>query len=277
MSGFNLAALPGNPGIRRQLAARASLSHAYILSGPPGSGKHDLALILAQAMVCTAPGGGRPCLQCSGCRKAAGGIHPDVVRIAPPEGKRDIVVDQIRALRTDAYIKPNEAGRKVYLIEDAPAMNPSAQNALLKVLEEGPPYAAFLLLADNAGMLLPTIRSRCETLALAPPEEAAPAYSEAADRLARLLLEGGERELLEHCAALEALSREELAGLLDSTAAALGARLKTDLSEAPRALAACDLLKKLRDAAGFYVGNGHLCGWLAAAMAVPGPEGLGVP
>ncbi len=57
----------------------------------------------------------------------------------------------------------------MYIIDDAPSMNPSAQNALLKVLEEGPPYAAFLLLADNAGMLLPTIRSRCEILSLAPP------------------------------------------------------------------------------------------------------------
>lgn len=265
MNGFNLSALPGNPGIRRQLAARTSLSHAYILSGPPGAGKHDLALLLAQAMVCTSPGV-RPCLRCAGCRKAAGGIHPDVVHIAPPEGKRDIVVEQIRTLRADAYVRPNEAERKVYLIENAPAMNPSAQNALLKVLEEGPPYAAFLLLADNAGMLLPTIRSRCETLSLAPPEEQAPACSEEADKLARLLLEGGERALLEQCISMEKLDREALAGLLDAAAAVLGARMKADLSLAPRALAACDLLQKLRNAAGFYVGGGHLCGWLAAAM-----------
>lgn len=266
LNGFNLSTLPGNPGVRRQLAVRDSLSHAYILSGPPGAGKHDLALLLAQAMVCASPGA-RPCLQCAGCRKAAGGVHPDVTRIAPPEGKRDIVVDQIRTLRADAYVRPNEAGRKVYLIEDAPAMNLSAQNALLKVLEEGPPYAAFLLLADNAGMLLPTIRSRCETLSLAPPEKLDPACGEEADKLARLLLEGGERELFELCVSMEKLDREELANLLDGASAALGMQMKSNLNLAPRALAACDLLQKLRNAAGFYVGGGHLCGWLAAAMS----------
>ena len=75
---------------------------------------------------------------------------------------------QIRALRADAYIRPNEAGRKVYLLERAHTMNPSAQNAMLKLLEEGPPYAAFLLLTENAAALLPTVRSRCETLTLSP-------------------------------------------------------------------------------------------------------------
>ena len=95
MSGFkfNLGALPGNGALARQLSAKESLSHAYILSGPPGSGKHALAVLLAQAMVCAAPGDW-PCLDCPACRKAAAGIHPDVTTVAPAEGKRDIVVEQ---------------------------------------------------------------------------------------------------------------------------------------------------------------------------------------
>ena len=76
----------------------------------------------------------------------------------------ELKVGPIRDLRSDAFIRPNEARSKVYLIENAQNMNPNAQNALLKVLEEGPPYAAFLLMTDRAGALLETIRSRCAAI-----------------------------------------------------------------------------------------------------------------
>lgn len=165
---MELSRLAGNGPLKRQLdlqTARRGLSHAYIISGPVGSGKRTLANILAQALLCTG-GDALPCGRCSGCRKAAAGIHPDLIRLGA-DGK-DITVAQVRALRADAYIRPNEAERKVYLIERAQSMNASAQNAMLKLLEEGPAYAAFLLLTDNAAALLATVRSRCEGLALAP-------------------------------------------------------------------------------------------------------------
>ncbi len=164
---MNLADLAGNAAVKRQLEqemGRGGLSHAYILSGSAGSGKRTLAALLAAALVCTGEGE-KPCLRCSACRKAAGGIHPDIIRTG---GGKDITVAQVRALRSDAYIRPNEAGRKVYILQDAQRMNPSAQNAMLKLLEEGPAYGAFLLLAEPAQSLLETVRSRCETLALAP-------------------------------------------------------------------------------------------------------------
>ena len=160
-----LDVLAGNPQIRRRLAAGRGLSHAYILAGPAGCGKGTLAALLAQALVCSS-GGEVPCGTCSDCRKAVAGVHPDIVRVG--EEGRDIQVSMVRALRADAYIRPNEAPRKVYLFPNAHTMNPSAQNALLKLLEEGPAYAAFLLLAENVGSILPTVRSRCEVLHLAP-------------------------------------------------------------------------------------------------------------
>ena len=162
-------ALAGNPAIKERLAAQSrgrGLSHAYILSGPPGSGKRTLASLLSAAMVCTGPEP-RPCGTCPACHKAEAGIHPDIITVEGEKGK-DLTVAQIRQMRADAYIRPNEGARKVYLIQNAGTMNASAQNAMLKLLEEGPPYAAFLLLAESENELLPTVRSRCEVLRLAP-------------------------------------------------------------------------------------------------------------
>ncbi|MEG2097277.1 MAG: DNA polymerase III subunit delta [Pseudoflavonifractor sp.] len=173
---MNLSALAGNAPLKAQLdhqTDRRGLSHAYILAGPAGSGRHTLAGILAAGLLCAAPDPAlRPCGTCPACRKALAGIHPDCMKTGILEEKREILVGQIRTLRSDAYIRPNEAQRKVYLIENAETMKDSAQNAMLKLLEEGPSYAAFLLLTDNAGGLLETVRSRCETLSLAPVTEA---------------------------------------------------------------------------------------------------------
>lgn len=168
---MELSALAGNRRLKAQLSQQEGgrgLSHAYIISGPVGSGRHTLGGLLAQAMVCTAPEHQRPCGHCPQCRKAQGGIHPDIAWIAGAGEGKPINVDQVRALRSDAYIRPNEGERKVYILEGADRMNASAQNAMLKLLEEGPAYAAFLLLTDNAAALLPTVRSRCEHLPLSP-------------------------------------------------------------------------------------------------------------
>lgn len=165
---MNLDALAGNAALKRQLSAQEAgrgLSHAYLISGPAGSGKRTLARLMAAAMVCSGQGE-KPCLACPGCRKVMGGIHPDVTTVSG--GGKDIAVSQVRALRRDAYVRPNEAPRKVYVIDGAQDLNAPAQNALLKLLEEGPAYAAFLLLTDNPGAVLPTVRSRCEALSLAP-------------------------------------------------------------------------------------------------------------
>lgn len=169
---MKLEHLLGNERLKGQLSAAQHLPHAIILGGPRGSGRHTLARLLAQAMVCDHPENA-PCGQCRNCKRVAEGIHPDVPALesfvsSKDRDKKDIVVDTIRALRSDVFIRPNQARRKVYVIAPAETMNPNAQNALLKVLEDGPDYASFLLIAENPMSLLETIRSRCVRYDLDP-------------------------------------------------------------------------------------------------------------
>lgn len=245
-------------------AGGRGLSHAYIVSGPEGSGKHALAGRMAEAYVCTGTGD-KPCLACSGCRKAAAGIHPDIIRAGGEEGPVNAAA--ARALRSDAYIRPNEAPSKVYIIDRAQEMNASAQNALLKVLEDGPSYAAFLLLTENDAALLPTIRSRCEMIRLTPGEdaehEAAP-EQEGAKMLFDLLTGGDELALAAYAVTLEKRDRAALAALLDQTMELLRRALLKENVDTGRLLALADHLKKVRRACDFNLGAGHLTGWLAA-------------
>ncbi len=169
---MRLRELAGNEALKRSVAGMERPSHAIIISGPEGSGRHTLARLLSQAHVCT--GAEPPCGACPDCRRTAQGIHPDVLGlerfVAEADREKDVKVDTIRAIRSDAQVYPNQARRKVYLI-DRP-MNLNAQNALLKLLEEGPPHAAFLLLTDNSASLLETVRSRCVQLRTGPVTEA---------------------------------------------------------------------------------------------------------
>lgn len=236
------------------------LSHAYLICGGNAAGRREYARRLSAAYVCT--GQTVPCGHCRHCKKAAADIHPDIITLTPAEGKREIVAEQARALRSDVYIRPNEAERKVYLIDPADSMNDTAQNALLKVLEDGPPYAAFLLLCAQPGQLLSTIRSRCETLTLPPADETVnPALSETAGQLAALLMDADEPTL---CAFLCGLERDkiktkDLQELFTLTQDAL----RPYLSTRPRQAAALlRLLRRCTDACAFNVGAGHLLGLL---------------
>ena len=137
------------------------LSHAYILSSADRAACLNLAGQIAAAAVCER-GTDAPCGQCRGCRKAQSGIHPDIIHIRREEGRQFVSVDQIRAMTADAYVLPNEAARKVYILDEADKMKtPEAQNAALKTLEEPPAGVIFILCTENAGVLLPTVRSRC--------------------------------------------------------------------------------------------------------------------
>ena len=234
------------------------LSHAYLITGGGGDSRGAFAGRLAAAYLCE--GDTPPCGRCRACRKVGKGSHPDLSRTAPPPDKAEITVEQIRALRADAYVRPNEGRRKVYVIDPADAMNPAAQNALLKVLEEGPAYAAFLLLAGEPGKLLDTVRSRCELLSL-PREDALPGPEllERAETLAGLLLAGDELACAQALVELE-LSKpkaEELSALLLETERAVSRRLAQEPRRGARVLQA---LKAARENAVYRPGTGHTLG-----------------
>lgn len=240
------------------------LSHAYIIAGGGEESRKEYARRLTAAYLCE--GERPPCGACRHCVKAERDIHPDVYHLAPPEGKKEIVAAQARDLRTDVYIRPNEGARKVYVIDPADTMNSTAQNALLKVIEDGPEYAAFLLLTAQPGQLLETIRSRCETLTLSPEEEKTdPELERQGEQLARLLLEGSEWELAQRLTALELEKRKsgQVLELLAAAETAVAARLGTDR----RAARVLRLLKTCRDNEVYNMGTGHILGWLCASIS----------
>jgi DNA polymerase-3 subunit delta' len=182
----------------RAALARGTLHHAYLFGGPPGAGKAAAARLLAQAANCeggaAGPGGFRedPCGACGPCRKIARGLHPDVFvlhdertmvkqnRWEARSGRSPsqfILVEQVRDVVDHRLaLKRFEGRRRFVVIDPADAMNPQAQNALLKTLEEPPEDTTLVLVSASPDALLPTIRSRCLRVAFAPrPREAAPA------------------------------------------------------------------------------------------------------
>lgn len=163
--------LAGNARIREALISAVEsgrLPHAILIEGDKGTGRHTLAAFIARAAVCE--GENKPCGECRGCRLEHAGTHPDIWTVAPEDGKKNITVAQIRALRSEAYVKPHMTARRVFIIDMADTMNEQAQNALLKVLEEPPGSVLFILIAENKAALLDTVISRCTVLSLSPPE-----------------------------------------------------------------------------------------------------------
>jgi DNA polymerase-3 subunit delta' len=194
----------------REILGRGRLPQAVTLSGPTGSGKYTLALMLARAMNCPQPPvtDGLPdfCGKCSNCTRIGQALdldarfaeavearenlretdkketrifiqtHPDVLIIPPDPPQMMIKVDQVRHVIETIYYRPAEAKERVYIFTDSAFMKEAA-NSLLKVLEEPPEFATIFLLTENPGELLPTIRSRSMTFTLgALPTEDIEAY-----------------------------------------------------------------------------------------------------
>lgn len=179
--------LIGNDSLRARLhgdIVNGRLSHAYILEGAVGSGRKTLSGAVAAAIACRAPSKSQaPCCECLGCRKVLEGKSPDVIRIVREPKKATIGVEEVRFLRMDVLIQPNDLDYKIYIVEEADLLTVQAQNALLLTLEEPPPYVVFFLLCKSATNLLETIRSRAPVLRLEPiGQEQMARYLKAHDR-----------------------------------------------------------------------------------------------
>ncbi|MGZ5092112.1 MAG: DNA polymerase III subunit delta' [Burkholderiales bacterium] len=169
---------------QRLIATKVTLPHALLVGGPRGIGKLVFARALAQALLCeVAAEHGRSCGACSACAWFESGSHPDYRQIEPESESTDsgdgekksssISVDQIRALPDFINLSSHRGGPKVVVIHPAEMLNVNAANALLKNLEEPPPRTYFMLVTHRPRQLIPTIRSRCQQIALAGPDTAA--------------------------------------------------------------------------------------------------------
>lgn len=144
--------------------ARRRIANAYIFCGPEGVGKRLAALNFAKAINCPTPIDAAGCDACPSCAKINSLNHPDVFLATPEKAGGSVKIDDIRAVIEDVGLKPYEAKKKVYIIDEANSLTEEAANALLKTLEEPSADAALILIAENPAELLPTIRSRCQVV-----------------------------------------------------------------------------------------------------------------
>ena len=149
--------------LERSLKTR-EIGHAYLFSGPPGSGKKTLAFLFAQALNCT--GLNPPCGECLSCRKARNGNYPNLFYVKPQGSS--IKIEQLRELKESLFYLPTEGYKKVCILYEADRLTLPAGNSLLKILEEPPEDVVFLLLSSRPWALLQTILSRCIHFPLKP-------------------------------------------------------------------------------------------------------------
>ena len=267
------------------LLEHSCLPHAVVLECRDKQAALDTALYLSRWAVCT--GKEKPCGVCNACIKAVKNSHPDIYTAQTAGKTRAIPVDEIRKICMDAYIVPNEAPVKVYLLFDTDNMQQGAQNAFLKVLEEPPQNILFILTCENAENLLPTIRSRATVFHLSstssgqiqdiPAEQKAYAL---ALQICQALYTGGEMRLLELTGALsdKAFAADVLAQLTPLLRGALVCSVTGNTQAAPQEAALCahirkqgllNLLNVISTAQAKLIRNVNMalfCTWLCAAF-----------
>lgn len=145
---------------------KGRISHAYLFQGERGTGKQQLALLLAKSLFCENRQGVEPCNTCNNCIRITSGNHPDVHWIEP-EGL-SISKEQVEHLQKEFSFTGMESNQKVYVVKDADTMTVNAANSLLKFLEEPSKQTTAMMLTENGGSILPTIRSRCQIIDMKP-------------------------------------------------------------------------------------------------------------
>jgi len=213
--------LAGQPEAVGQLASSVSnrdsgVHHAWLFTGPPGSGRSNLAVAFAAALTCEEKG----CGECKSCRMVLTGTHPDVTVLSTE--RIQISIEEVRQLVTNSYLGSSMSKYRILIIEDADRMTERTSNVLLKALEEPPKNTIWMLCAPSEADLLPTIRSRVRRVALKVPSVA---------EVARLLVERDSVEpKLAAAAAAEAQSHIGMARRLATSTEARSRRRETLLA-----------------------------------------------
>jgi DNA polymerase-3 subunit delta' len=255
-----LSAVVGHARVVARLgaaAARGRVPHAVLVLGPAGVGKRAVADAFAARLLCDTPVGVDACGTCAQCTRVAAGTHPDLQVVVRESERRDIRIEQVRELARWLGLQPLMTRRKIAIVDEAQCLNESAQNALLKTLEEPPPSSVLVLLSTSAALMLPTVRSRCQVLRLDPLSADAVVTVLVARglepaRAARLapLAEGAPGRVLALEAEAAARARErvlaELPRLAALDAPALG-HLAQDLARGPSDAALATALAWYRD------------------------------
>jgi DNA polymerase-3 subunit gamma/tau len=219
------------------------VAHAYIFSGPRGTGKTSTARILAKAINCLAPEGQRPCNECYMCRSISDGSSMDLIEI---DAASNTQVDKVRdAIIEKVNFAPSEARRKMYILDEAHMLSNSAFNALLKTIEEPPPHVIFVLATTEIHKIPATILSRCQRL-----DFRRIGLPEIAEHLGWVLEQEGitaEMELLELVARQATGSMRDALSLLDQLLAHGGSHLTLAQARAALGLATAESVQALVD------------------------------
>jgi DNA polymerase-3 subunit delta' len=199
------------------MAAKAALSHAYLIEGGKGSGKRSFAEKLAQAMFCENRGkDGAPCGACQTCLQISSGAYPDLFRF--PQELESVPAAEVRRLREWLYQSPLSGDRKVAIVDEVSRLSPLSQNTLLKVLEE-PPEGTTILITDSSRSAIETIRSRAQRIWLGASE--ADTESQEWDSLVVELPDMTVPKLFSAAEEISALSQPEVKSLVESWIAQL--------------------------------------------------------
>lgn len=208
---MNFGKLQLNEEVKMRLSSAVdsgTLSHAILLTGGTEKERKELSILLSQALLCE--NDEKPCLKCNTCKKIKSGIHPDVILTEGEAGKqKSIKIDTIRSIRQRAYIIPNEAPYQIFLILEASGMGEEAQNALLKILEEPPSTARFILASRSRDDFRQTILSRVTPFAISEDSGQAAGEKEnakavkAAEDIFNAMLTKNEARVMLSTAALE--------------------------------------------------------------------------
>ncbi|MDP4108721.1 MAG: hypothetical protein Q8878_01715, partial [Bacillota bacterium] len=203
------------------------------------------------------------------------GVHPDIIKLG---AEQELKVDEVRELRRNAYIRPNEADVKVFIVYNCDKMNLNAQNAMLNILEEPPRGVFFLLVCENRALLLPTVLSRCAVYRMPPQELTDAEDDERVSGFIKALCSKSEFQFLSYCMTLEKLKREEFSKFLELLSKTVcEASIKRNGGQTEKLLAECfsteglcglySLLEELSDRIKFNASNAALISALLSGVS----------